>query len=209
MGGYRIVIADDHKVFLESLAIVVSQNPIYEVIGTAINGKETLDLLQFPVDLVLCDLNMPGNFKLELIRSIKTNFPLVKILVITMYDQRRIIRQLNRLGVDGYLPKGFGLDELFLGIEQVRRGKRFYRQIPESQSGAKKVEDDFAKKFKLTSREMEVLQLIAKDCSSKEISQQLKVSVATVATHRKNLMRKLNLHSASALTKFAVENGYA
>ncbi|MGD1848134.1 MAG: response regulator [Salibacteraceae bacterium] len=207
MGEYRIVIVDDHKVFLDSLALAVGQCSDHKIVGTALNGTDALDLINKKVDMVICDLNMPGNYKLEFIRALKTNHTHVKVLVLTMYDERRIIRQLSRLKVDGYVPKGAGLEELLTGIEMIRQGRRYFRQSPESRPKAKKVEDDFAKQFKLTKRELEVLTLIARDCSSKEISQQLKVSVATIATHRKNVMRKLNLHSASALTKFALENG--
>jgi len=210
---YRIVIAEDHTILREGLRALLSSHPEFEIVGEAEDGREAIRCAEnFRPDLILLDLSMPRMNGLEAIAEIKRAAPEVKIMALTVHKTEEYIHATLRGGADGYLLKDATYSELVLAIKNVLAGKRYL-----SPGIAEKVIDGYLEGRKtlkatsgwnvLTSREREVLKLIAEGYRNKEIADYLCISSKTVEKHRANLMKKLDLHNVSALTAFAMERG--
>jgi DNA-binding NarL/FixJ family response regulator len=213
MSKKRIVIAEDHTILRQGLKALLKSNENLEVIGEAEDGLEAIRCVekQNP-DLLLLDLNMPRMDGISVIKEIKKRHPDTKIIVLTMHMQEEYILEAFRSGAHGYCLKASSHDELNMAINSVLSGK-FY--VSPEISG--KVLEGFLEGQKnikkksswdiLTQREKEVLKLVGEGYQNKEISDYLFISVKTVEKHRANIMEKLDLHSASALTAYAIEKG--
>jgi DNA-binding NarL/FixJ family response regulator len=213
MGKKRIVIAEDHTILRQGLRALLKSNENLEVIGEAEDGLEAIRCVekQNP-DLLLLDLNMPRMDGISVIKEIKKRHPDTKIIVLTMHMQEEYILEAFRSGAQGYCLKASSHDELNMAINAVLSGK-FY--VSPEISG--KVLEGFLEGQKnikkrsswdvLTQREKEVLKLVGEGYQNKEIADYLFISVKTVEKHRANIMEKLDLHSASALTAYAIEKG--
>jgi two-component system NarL family response regulator len=213
MEQIRLAIADDHRVLVEGLKSLFS-DPRYgcSVILTAHNGEELLSGMQrVHVDIVLLDLNMRGGSGLDILPRIKSTFPGVRVVVFTMYDNARFIKEAFRLGAEGYVLKGGSFSDLVQGIQKVSEGIVFLSKglsvYPGANgSGENSYEDEFLMRYSLTRRELEILVLIARAKTNKEIADQLYISDQTVSVHRKNLMRKLNISNSTGLMKFVSDH---
>jgi DNA-binding NarL/FixJ family response regulator len=209
----RIVVAEDHTILREGLRSLLSSNPSFEVVGEAEDGREAIKCVaKFKPDLILTDLSMPKLNGMEAIKEIKKESPGTKILVLTVHRAEEYILATFRAGADGYILKDSTHSELVMAVKKVLSGKHYI-----SPEISEKVIDGYLEGKKalksrtsweiLTQREREILKLIAEGYKNKEIAEDLCISVKTVEKHRANLMEKLNLHSASALTAFAMEKG--
>jgi DNA-binding NarL/FixJ family response regulator len=210
MNRYRIVLADDHSLFRQGLKAVLEGTEEFKVVGEAGDGLELIDLLnQVKPHLVVLDISMPNLRGIETIPEIKKNHPEVKILVVTMHNDREYLYQAISQGADGYFLKKDAGTELFAAIEKIRKGKVY---VSSSLSGD--LTDywegirEGVKKGILTNREREILSLIAGGKSNKEIADMLYISVHTVERHRANLMDKLDFKKTADLVKYAIEKGY-
>lgn len=210
MNRYRIVLADDHSLFRQGLKAVLEGTDEFKVVGEAGDGLELISLLnQVSPHLVILDISMPNLRGIETIPEIKRKHPEVKILVVTMHNDKEYLYQAISQGADGYFLKKDAGTELFSAIEKIRKGKVY---VSPSLSGD--LSDywegmrEGAKKSILTNREKEVLSLIAGGKSNKEIADMLYISVHTVERHRANLMEKLNFKKTADLVKYAIEKGY-
>jgi len=210
---YRIVIAEDYTILREGLKSLLSSQPDFEVVGEAEDGRKAIQWAEkVKPDLILTDLSMPRMNGMEAIREIKKVSPKTKVLVLTVHDAEEYILATFRAGADGYALKDATRHELVKAIRKVLAGKPYV-----SPGISDKVDEGYLegkKEFKLssvfetlTSREREILKLIAEGCKNKEIADQLDISTKTVERHRANLMEKLNLHNVQALTAFAIERG--
>ena len=215
MGSYRIVLVDDHVMFRQGLRRILEERSGFEVVGEVDCGLELLKFLQKLVpDLIILDISMPNLRGLEAIREIKMNHPDVKILVLTMHKDKEYLHQAVSAGARGYLLKEDADSELFSAIDRVREGKIYVSPKLSEELTADWVKfsrGDDKPSFepaKLTTREREVLKLIAEGKSSKEIGELLFISVRTVERHRANIMEKLNLKKTADLVKYAVQKGY-
>ncbi|MBN2374129.1 response regulator transcription factor [bacterium] len=210
-----VCLADDHAILREGLESLIKQAQDIEVIGEASDGHETIKLVEEKQpDILILDIAMPKLNGIEVSNRIKKKFPKTKIIILSMYDNKEYIFELFSCGVSGYLPKESVASDLISAIRAVHKGD-FYM----SSSISKKVVDGFlqmgqGKKIKkpsskdnLTSKEKEILQLIAEGYSSREIAGLLNTSMKTVDTHRNNIMKKLNLHRKSELIKYAIQQG--
>ena len=208
MGAYRIVVADDHALFRQGLRRVLEERPDVEIIGEAGDGLELLDLLtQLAPDLILLDISMPNLRGIEAISEIKRVRPDAKILILTMHKE--YLYESIAAGVDGYFLKGETDTALFSAIEKVRRGG-VYVPIDLSEQPAmhwKEIRQAF-RKSPLTSREREILKLLAEGKSYKEIAEVLYISAYTAKRHRANIMEKLELKTTADLVKYALQKGY-
>lgn len=206
-----IVLADDHQIVLDGLREILASEPEFRVVGQATNGRALLTQLhEKRPDLVLLDLNMPGTDGLEVIGEIKVRHPSVKILVLTMYDSPEIVQRAMMQGADGYLLKDHGREELQLAVREVLSGRQFISEQAKRPPGGTTgtpFHDDFQAKCALTTREMEILRLIAHSYTNREIGDKLYISAFTVATHRRNLKRKLHAEHTADLIRFAYDNG--
>ncbi|MFH1115111.1 MAG: response regulator transcription factor [Pseudomonadota bacterium] len=212
-GKHRIVLAEDHTIIREGLRSLLSSDPGFEVVGEASDGREAIECVErLAPDLVLMDLSMPRMDGLQAIKLLKRQCPDTKILVLTVHKNEEYILATFRAGVDGYALKYVSHTELVSAIRTVLRGEPYL-----SPAVSQVVLEGYLKGTRsplpaspwetLTSREREILKLIAEGYKTREIADLLCISVKTAATHRANLMKKLDLHSAAALTTYAMERG--
>ena len=210
---HTIVIADDHTLFREGLRALLSAHEDLDVLGEAENGREALRAVaKHKPDLLLMDLSMPKMGGLEAIRELKGQEPATKILVLTIHGTEEFVLEALHAGASGYILKDATHDELVLAIRSVLREKRYLSpdvsaKVIEGYIDGRKAVKSTSSWDSLTLREREILKLIAEGRRNKEIADILFLSAKTVAKHRANLMSKLDLHSASALTAYAMERG--
>jgi DNA-binding NarL/FixJ family response regulator len=205
----RLILADDHALFLEGLSLMLSRHPDFQVIGTAADGKQLLELLTIlPCDLVTLDLNMPHLNGLDTLVHLKSAFPALKILVLSNYEQAEFKREAERLGADGYLLKNSSITVVVDAIQRIEQGEQVFFEDKEQQEKEKDYfTDDFLRKLALTRREVDIIRGIAREMTTKEIADSLFISEHTVMTHRKNLLRKIDAKNVAGLVKFASEQG--
>lgn len=209
----KILIAEDHTLMRDGLKALLSTDPKLEVVGESRDGHETVDLaLAMKPDLVLLDLSMPRLHGLDAISEIRKRGSRVKILVLTVHKEEEFILAAFKAGADGYILKDASHVELEMAIESVLGGQRYISPaisefVIDGFLEAKKTLKAGSSWETLTTREREILKLIAEGHTSKRISSMLFISVRTVETHRANLMKKLNLHSVADLTALALEKG--
>ncbi len=204
----RVLIADDHTVFRESLKVLLETHPSFEVVGFAGNGIEAIEETgKVKPHVVLMDLSMPKMDGLDATRKILEKFPKVKVLILTMLEREEFIFQMLEAGVSGYISKDINAKGLFSALESAYRGDTYL-----SPSISRKVINGYlnAEKEKtkpLSAREREILKLLAEGRSKKEISNLLYISPRTVDTHRTNILKKLNLKGLADLVKYAIQKG--
>jgi DNA-binding NarL/FixJ family response regulator len=191
----------------------LSADPDFEIIGEAGDGREAVRCVEkLGPDLLLMDLSMPRMSGMDAISEIKRRYSETKIIALTVHKTEEYLLSTLQAGVDGYVLKDATHDELVMAIHNVMAGKRYLspgisEKVIEGYLDGK--EDSLAASSwqKLSQREREVLKLIAEGYKNKEIAEDLCISLKTVEKHRANLMKKLDLHNAAALTVYAVEKG--
>ena len=214
MSKIKLLLADDHAVVRSGLRMLLEAQPDMEIVAEAENGRETIEkVLAFQPDIVLIDIEMPGMNGIEATRKIKEESPETAVLALTMYEDDQYFFEMLKAGAAGYIPKRAAPDALVNAIRTVKKGEVFlypsmaaylvedYLQRDEAP------EEDEADVVDLTTREREVLVLIAEGLSNGEISEKLVISIKTVDRHRENIMRKLNIHNRIDLVKFALKKG--
>jgi len=212
-----IFIADDHMLYVDSLVIALQHQNIFpvKILGTASNGVELLDRLKASIpDILLLDLNMPIMNGLEVIPLVKAEYPKLRIVVVTKYNDTKFVRECLQVhNVAGYILKSSSLSELLEGLAHVAKGQLFmsksiqlYPKDVIEETEVNPFEESFLAKYNLTKRELEILSLVAQAKSNAEIADGLFISPQTVGAHRKNIMRKLNISTTAGLVRFAIEN---
>lgn len=210
---HRIVIAEDHTILREGLRALLITEPDFEIIGEVEDGRKAILCVEnLTPDLVLMDLSMPRMDGLTAIKEIKKQSPGTKIIALTVHKAEEYVLQALQAGVDGYVLKDASHSELKMAIRKVLAGKRYL-----SPDISEKVIDGYLEGKKgleiksswdtLTEREREILKLIAEGYKNREIANDLCISLKTTEKHRSNLMKKLNIHNAAALTAYAVDKG--
>lgn len=200
----RLLLVDDHKIVREALCSVLEREPDIAVVGQAGDGETALELVaELMPQVVLMDIAMPGISGIEVTRQIVAEFAGVNVLALSTYFDRRIVTQMLEAGAGGFVNKAAGRDELLQGIRAVVAGKPYLCQeiasmLVKPQGGAE---------TQLGRREIEVLQLLVDGSTSAEIADKLHIATSTVEVHRRNIMRKLDLHSVAELTKYAIRQG--
>ena len=209
----KIFIVEDHRLFREGLKAMLSPHPEYEIIGEAEDGLEAIRLIRkLKPDLVLLDLSMPRMNGFSVMREIKAESPDVKILVLSIHESDQYVLQAFEAKANGYAIKDSTREELRIAIRSVLEGKRYISpgitgSVLEGYLDGSKTLKSRSALDTVTQREKEVLKLLAEGYQNKEIAEMLCISVKTVEKHRSNLISKLNLHNAAALTAFAFEHG--
>lgn len=186
----KIMIIDDHALFNDGLAHLLSDSPSFEVVRQVYQSRHAVHCcLQYSPDLVLVDYNMPEMNGLEVVRELKMVNAALKIVVISMYADRREILRFLQEGVDGYIVKTTPYRELIGNLESIMAGKKVF---PDGAEGRNREQRDvFQVKLRITKRELEILKLVAKGMSTVEIAGVLNLSYYTVETHRRNVNTKL------------------
>ena len=208
---YNLIIADDHKMFLEGLQSILSSIDDYKIILTANSGKNVLKYITInptsKIDLIITDISMPEMDGITLNREVKKINPNIKVLVVSMHIDTAMIDALIKNDVDGYLHKNTEKHELLKAISSILNGEKYFSQsIKDAYTNSV-----FTKKKEsiqsLTKREKEVLKLIALEHTSQEIADILFLSKYTIESYRKNLIVKLNVRNLAGLTKYAIKLG--
>ena len=205
----RILIADDHEIVLDGYKSILNNSENMQVVATASNGIEVLNLLQsHQTDIVLLDINMPKMSGKDTAEKIKNEFPNTKLIVLTMFGDAAHIKEMVDIGVDGYLLKNSDKQTLIRAIESVFEGKSFFdgevtKIILNKFKQTIEVNDE---NIVLSERELEIITLAAKGISNIEIAEKLFISPHTVKTHRKNINFKLNIHNPAELINFAKQH---
>jgi len=208
----KIIIADDHQMVTEGLKSLLESDAMMKVIATAPNGYELLRMLEVvQPDIVLMDIDMPVMNGIEALTAIRKQFPGLKVIVLTMHEEKAPVKKMTELGAKGFLFKNSDKDELVNAIKIVNNRGNYYtaaltlKLLETYQTGSPAATHSA---FILTDREIEILKLIAAGLSNKEIGDKLYISHRTVDTHRTNLMKKLEVNNIAGLIRFAIKNGY-
>jgi DNA-binding NarL/FixJ family response regulator len=209
----RILLADDHTIVRQGMALLLEEQPDLEVVGEAVNGQAVVDMaLELVPDIIIMDIAMPLLNGIEAAKRVRKSLPECKILILSMYSHEHYIHQLMETGISGYLLKDSSGQDIIKAIRAAMHNKTIM-----SPSISQKVEDAYlAPQKKLTrekryeslsNREREVFQLISEGYSTKQITEMLYISTSTVKTHRAKIMEKLGLNSPVELSKFAIKLG--
>jgi len=211
LSDLKILVADDHELMRRGVRSLLEAESGWKVVGEASNGQELLKKAQdLKPDIVVLDIGMPLLNGLEASRRLKKALPEVKILILSMHDSEQMARAVLEAGARGYVTKADTARDLVLAIEALRRNKTFFTSRVDQLVLDTFLQDESAKKRlssdRLTSRQREIVQLLAEGKTSKEVATLLTVSVKTVETHRANIMKRLGCHSISDLVVYAIRN---
>jgi two-component system response regulator NreC len=208
----RVLLVDDHAVVRTGLHMLLGQEEDIEIVGEAGSGREALNSIeQLQPDLVLMDIGLPDMTGIEVTRQIKQKWPGVAVVALTIHDDEEYFFQMLQAGANGYVPKRAAPEELLTALRTAAEGGVYLYP-----SLAKLLVRDYLTGERetvtgtldgLTDREQEVLAHLADGASNQDIAETLNISPKTVARHRENIMRKLNLHSRSELVKYAIRKG--
>ena len=207
----RVLLVDDHKILRDALKGVLERELDIAVVGEANDGGECLELArQVRPDIVLMDIGLPVLGGIDATRALVAEDPAIKVVALSTFSDRRVVMQMLDAGARGYVVKSAGRDELLRAIRAVAYGRSYLcpdaaAVLVESLRGKKA--PDSPPLEPIGRREREVLQLLADGHTSPEIGKRLHIATSTVEVHRRNLMRKLELHSIAELTKYAVRHG--
>ncbi len=212
MRGLRILIADDHEVARKGIRSILETHAGWEVCGEARDGREAVELAaQLKPDVLLIDIGMPNLNGLDAARQIMGSAPDVNILILTIHDSEKVVREVLAAGARGFLLKSDAGRDLIAAVEALQNRRTFFtskvsQMMLDGYLHPHKDSSENEERI-LTPREREVIQLVAEGKTTKEIANTLSLSVKTAETHRTNLMRKLDLHSIADLTLYALRNG--
>lgn len=201
----NIFLTDDHEILLDGLQKIIQDEEELSVIGTAGNVQDTLDqLTRLHVDLLITDYNLPDDDGLALVRKVKRKHPEVKIIVLSMHDEGHLVKEILKEGINGYVLKKDSHNELIDAIYAVKNDK-VYLSSDVNNILLKGLHGEGEQKL-LTEREREILKLISKEYTNRNIAEELFISERTVETHRKNIFRKTGTNNMVGLIKYAYAN---
>lgn len=206
MATKKIILTDDHPLLLEGLAAIISEQQDLDVCATAVNGKQLIQIIPiYNPDLIVLDINLPEIDGIEAAKIIKNSNPEIKILCISTYFSKNLLDTLKKIPIEGFIPKQSDSKVVLKTINQIIDGENVWLksniEITYQKEAPKELE-------LLSQREKEVLRLIKKGMSTKEIAAALYLSTYTVDTHRKNICTKLNLASPGALSRYVSERDF-
>jgi two-component system NarL family response regulator len=208
----RVVLVDDHELLRQGLRAILEREEDVEVVGEAASGRAALELARtLAPDVVIMDVAMQDQNGIEATRQIRAACPGVKVLALSSHSDPRYVTSMLEAGACGYVLKANAYDDLRRALDAARRGRSYLcADVTEAVVGAtlrSAGAPQAASRVPLSGREREVLQLLAEGLSSPEIAQRLFVATSTVETHRRNIVRKLGIHSVADLTKYAIREG--
>lgn len=211
MDKIKLFILDDHQMLIDGLKSLLETEKAYEFIGSAQNGVEALELISKNIpDIVLSDINMPVMNGIDFTKELKKIYPQVKVIALSMFNEKEPISAMLAAGASGYILKNTGKEELLMALQKVASGGTFLSdevavEIMKSIQQPNE-KNETSNQIHITKREKEIIQLIAKEYSNAQIAEHLFISERTVETHRKNIFHKVNTKTVVGLIKFAIEN---
>ncbi|WP_447637462.1 response regulator [Flavobacterium microcysteis] len=210
----RIYLADDHQVLIDGMLSMLKTNPKFEVAGYSLNGENLVEDVKInKADVLVMDINMPKKDGIEVLREFATKGFSCKVIILSSYDDVKIIKEVLKLGANGYLSKQSAGENIIEAINAVANGEEYF-----SQSIRDRIFESFSKipqqsyineampLSSITERELEILKLITMEYSGTQIGEELNISTNTVETHRKNLIKKLNVKTTIGLVKYALKH---
>ncbi|MGH9680204.1 MAG: response regulator transcription factor [Candidatus Acidiferrales bacterium] len=213
MTGLRIFIADDHELVRRGLRTLLKGHENWQVVGEAADGKEAVEQVTLlKPDIVILDVSMPRLNGLEATRRISKLFHRLPVLILTMHESDELIREVLAAGARGYVTKSGAMEEVIRAVEALWKRKTYFTSNAEEVmlhsflSGPAEPGEAEISRGRLTSRQQEILQLLAEGKTSKEVALELHLSIKTVETHRTNIMNRLNCHSVIDLVRYAIRN---
>jgi len=213
MEKIKLVLVDDHEIVRDGIKSLLLNSDNIEIVGEAANVDELFNLLNaHRADIIIMDISLPGKSGIDITKELSTKYPDLKVLILSMFTEEEFIYNAIKAGAKGYLPKNSKQEDLLTAITAIQNGEEFFSPLISKvlmNSYVKKIrnENNFENdKEKLSKREMEILQLVVKGFSNKEISEKLFISIRTVETHKTHVLQKLNLKSTVDLVKYAIKN---
>lgn len=198
-----IIIAEDHQALIDGIKLSLDFEDDISIVGEANDGEALVDLVRKKQpQVVVTDIRMPKCDGISATKIIKKEFPLIKVIAFSMFDQSEAVNQMKLAGATGYIMKNSPLKKLIESIRVVAKGDTFFDDAITTLDTTSKEE------IILSSREKEILRLIGEGKTSQEIADQLFIGKSTVDTHRKNILKKMNIHGKTDLIRFAVERKY-
>lgn len=214
MEKIKIILADDHRLFREGIKSLLSSAENIEIVGEVSTGKDLICLLEnLKADIIFTDISMPDLSGIEATKIISEKYPLINIIILSMYINEEYIIDAIKAGAKGYLHKDTSREELLTAISHVMNGEEYYNKdisdiVFKSYVNKTKIKSRIVNtKTKLTEREFEIIKLVAEGYMNKEISDKLNISIRTVDTHKSNIFQKLKLKSSIDIVKYAIKNG--
>jgi DNA-binding NarL/FixJ family response regulator len=209
----KILLADDHQIVIDGLKFMLSSESNFEIAHTALNTNDAEEFLlknHSDINFILADINMPSISGIELCRKVKQNYPHIKVLILSMYSSKEIIRESILAEADGYMLKNGGKQLLIDAINKISKDGTFYSEeiIPIIYAQLSSLKKQIQETAKLSEREIEVLKMLCKEYSSEEIAGKLFLSVKTIGYHRQNLLQKCDCKSSIGLVKYAIRHGF-
>jgi len=208
----RIILCDDHKIITEGISDLLSSEEDIQIVAVCHNGQEVLDtLISSDPDILLLDIDMPVMNGFECAEAVLEKDPRVKIAMLTMHEEKALIKRFIEIGVKGYFLKTIGKEELMRALRRIAEGEDYFpSDVTKALLREKIVSPNITKDpllSELSDRETEIIRYVAKGKSNKEIAEDLYISPRTVDTHRSNIMRKLDVHNVAGIIRFAFVNG--
>ncbi len=204
MEKISLLLVDDHKVMREGLRSALEINERIEIVAEGENGTEAVELCKlYSPDIILMDIEMPERDGISASREIKKLYPETRIIILTMYDNKNYIMEALSTGIDGYLLKTAGIDDVHKAIKRTTRGENYFD--PQITEAIKEIRKGDTEDSPLTLREREIVRMICMGKSSAEISNELMISKHTVNNHRANILSKLGIKKTAELVKYALE----
>ena len=210
MGKIKIHLIDDHQIVIDGLLAVLKLEDDFEVVGFSLNGDGIHErLIANEADVVIMDINMPDIDGIDVLKDFQKKGIPCKIIVLSSHDEIKLIKEVLNLGANGYLSKKCAGENIATAIRKVYNGEQYFcdsikDKMLTSFSSNGATDDEPVKS--ITKRELEILQLVVKEFTTKEISEQLTISINTIDTHRKNIMRKLEVKNTIGLVKYAIKH---
>lgn len=200
----KLLLVDDHHILINGIRNMIDEKE-YTIVATATDYDSAINLLNnTKIDILVSDIELPGKDGIELIKYVKTHFPDIKIVALSMHDERCIVEDAVRLGINAYCLKNITQQQFLNALNKVKAGK-FYISEDVSYILAENLQNKTDQRL-LSEKEIEIIKLIAKEYSNKQIADTLFISERTVETHRKNIFRKTNSHTVVGLIKYAIEH---
>lgn len=210
----RVLIADDHEIFLDSLSLLVATFPDVEVVGSCKNATEVIGFAQNnEIDLLITDYRMPQMTGVELTIFLRQHYPEIRVLMLSVSEEAEMIRESFQAGVWGYMMKRAGKAELLKALQSIANGQKYFSESVVFELMRLGLTDNIPKEEvsnefnQLTEREIDIIRLISNELSSNEIAEKLFIAPKTVETHRHNILKKLNVKNTVGIIKYAIKNG--
>ncbi|PWA07376.1 response regulator [Flavobacterium psychrotolerans] len=210
----KVYLADDHQMLIEGMKAVIKSNENFEVVGYSLNGVNLIeDVTISDADILIMDINMPKIDGIEVLKEYSRLKRPFKVIVLSSYDDLKLVREVMKLGARGYLTKQSAAESIIEALVEVTKGEEYFCKIMHEkilnsfvQNNQEWSQNKIVADINLTQRELVILKLIALEFSGKKIGEKLFISANTVETHRKNLLKKVNVKSSIGLAKYAIRN---